>query len=100
MGSTTMEIGRVLSAVVGVGCVFLATRPVARTRSTRRTLAPERVTVARQPDETGFAHLRMGAAGRNRWDRPDLVRAVGGDPGAGEPDLTVWPGRPVRLSDR
>ncbi|MGH2560860.1 MAG: hypothetical protein ACRDJH_17485 [Thermomicrobiales bacterium] len=102
MGSTTMEIGRALSVLIGAGCVFFATRPVARTRRDRGIAMPDRVTLVRHPDEPGFAHLRMGAAGRNRWDRRDLARGIGVDPSAGEPDLVVWPGLglPLRLGRR
>jgi hypothetical protein len=98
MGSTTMEVGRLISLVVGAGCVFLATRPSGRTRAARRDQRPAArpTSLPHRPDDNGLAHLRLSAAGRNRWDRTDLSRGIGFDPAVGEPGLAVWPASPFR----
>jgi hypothetical protein len=92
MDITMGEIGRVLSLLLGIGCVFLATRPAARQRPHRLIATPRPLTTAASLDESGYAYLRLGALGRNRWDRRDLALGVGADPLAGEPDVMVWPG--------
>lgn len=62
--------------------------------------APSAASRQAEAQEQGFAYLRLGAAGRNRWDRRDLVRGIGSDSGVGEPSPAVWPGLRPGLSGR
>ncbi len=86
------EIRLALFLIVVVGCVMLATRPVSNRRRADRSRSRDRASQSSDPlprNHRGSSSMRL--AGRNCWDRTDLVRAIGHDHIDPDGTTSVWP---------
>jgi hypothetical protein len=90
-----------VSLVVTFICIWIATHPAAP--RSRRTDPRARQEGEQEGDdisdlirllreqEGDIARLRLAAAGRNHWDRPDLQAGIGPDSALGDEVQLVWP---------
>lgn len=79
-----------LILIVVVACVTAATVPATSHRASRR--ASRRLRRGIPGDKAKPVAARGLPTQRNRWDRPDLDRAIGRFDDEGDGALTVWPG--------
>lgn len=78
-----------LILIIVVSCVMVATVPDTSRRTPRR--AAGRISRGGS-GRAGSTGRRGVAVQRNRWDRPDLDRAIGRFDDEGDSTLSVWPG--------
>jgi len=84
-----LQLAILLSIVVG--CVIIATRP-AHPHRRRRVATAARVRNGHAgPDQRPPASTTIDVSHRNRWDRVDILLAIGRDHADPDPGLTAWP---------
>lgn len=86
------DIRLALFLIVMVGSVMLATRPVSARRRSDRSKGRERSRKSSDPlSRSAFQFGTRRIIDRNRWDRRDLARGIGGDQLDPDGTTTIWP---------